>query len=236
MSILKELLAINEAAPIEISKFIRDRKDAAGDNAAAFTTKYAQALFRKGNLTWHGDSFHTSSGKGPAWIKAEQAALQEVYKENVTLTFDIDFSPLSKSGQPDPASFSLDVQLGENDRHSSVSEVYLAYSPVDDELYIGFDAHVHFADEDYHEAFDKCFKQETGETFDEEDHAHAAIAQTSWKKSMETGLIGMIFKVQHNGDGYIASEDIAPMEGGFYRGTYPIFKRHAKGLIELRLD
>lgn len=225
MSILKELLELNPAylvlegaPPIEISKII---------------TLYPQAklkdaldrLWGTTSIAWHGKRFFDHNELGPAYQEAEDAAI-EIIEDNYTAECNLDID-----GNIDGVDFSETVSW--EAEITDQQECYLGYDVKTDKLYIGFDAWT--SEDEFNTAFDKAFEGAVGVEYNSDDEEHVEVYNRAFKeyKSENLGFFGLIFEVDSSGR---AVDSLPPMAGGFYKGTYRLFKSQHPNVIDLRLD
>lgn len=234
MLILRELLRLsdplrlNEAeVPIELADLIK-----------AFPNKHGKALQKLWGgkrLVWHGKRFFDDDNVGDAYDQAEEAAKEALRSGDpisINVQVDAHDMPGLQEGAQGSSEFDYTVEL---DPNQDIQEVYLGYDPKRDKLYIGFDAWAH--DETTRdEEFDDAFKEATGEEFDIDNPDHYTVYNKMHNNMKDTGFYGLLFEITDVGGEFNAEEAMPPMEGGFYRGTYPQFKRRNPHIVDLRLD
>lgn len=217
MSVLKELLALREAeVPMELADIVK-----------FFPNKHGEALQKLWGgkrLVWHGMRFFDEGGMGAAYEKVEEAAkayIDDGYHAEASLEVNL------------PDGESADVEWNPKFESDEVQEVYLGYDPKRDTLIIGFDAWT--SDEEFNNAFDKTWEDETGDDHDMDEPEHQDAYNAVWKEynDMNLGFWGLCFEV---GPDMEAGELFPPMAGGFYKETYPLLKRQMAHVIDLRLD
>jgi len=229
MSLLQELLSLHEApeVPIELKDLIK-----------AFPNHHSKAiskLWGGKRLVWHGDRFFDGHDLGPAYLKSIAAAHYEMKNGDpieVNLPFQVKASEDDEDGGHDitEVDFTFHAEIEPRD----TQECYLGYDPKKDKLYIGFD--VWLDENGLNEQFDKAFEDETGEQHDLDNEDHQATYQEVWDAFKKHTMYGMVFEISHDGDEYTAEEAVAPMQGGFYRGTRKIFQHQHPNVIDIRLD
>lgn len=230
MSILKELLELYEAeVPVELQKLV-----------ASYPTHHGKAiekLWGGSRLVWHGERFFDHDDLGPAYKKAEEAALQKI-DDGITTSTSVPIDAthyVADIGKEDEETGHADVEWEVEFERRDVQECYLGYDPKKDKLYIGFDAGV--GEEGFNDAFDDAFEEATGESFDMDNSDHYDIYEASRSEfnANKLGFWGLLFEIT-NHDGHYEAEEIAAFPDGFYKGVYPGFKRAHKDVVDLRLD
>jgi hypothetical protein len=228
MKTLKELLGLQDpdmlyeaSAPVELKAVI----DAFPKHHPAALAK----LWGGKRLVWHGERFFDDDELGPAYIKAEAAA-EEYCRDGYNTDANMDLHG-EVDGEEVNGSMTWDVQFDDEKQ-----ECYLGYDPKKDKLYIGFDAWA--SDEDFNEAFEKEFKDMIGDDHDMDNDEHNKIYTEAWNEYQHGGFgfWGLVFEISHNGSSYEAEEALPPMQGGFYRGSYKLFKQQHPSVVDLRLD
>lgn len=232
MSILAELLKLRDPlsaflaeaeAPVELKAVI--------DAFPKHHEKALRQLWGGKRLVWHGMPFFADGELGDAYVKAEEAAHEFLKNEEgpeVDFTYDIE-GPIDSDEDFD----SIDVRYNATITPRDTQECYLGYDPKRDVLYIGFDAWTD--DDEFNEAWDKAFKRATGEDFDIDNDQHSKIFHDAWKKYQDEryGFWGLVYEVDRH---FNCEEALPPMVGGFYKGTFQLFKRQHSTVVDLRLD
>ena len=234
MQLLKELLSLQESpdVPVELKDIIK-----------AFPQNHGKAiakLWGTRRLVWHGMRFFDHDELGEAYKKAEDAVEEYMAAEDVKvdLSLELDAAKLvydneEDSDAPGHATIEWEAEVDFND----CQEVYLGYDPKKDKLYIGFDAWGNSdAEEAFNDAFEDAFEEATGTKFDDDNEEHQELHQEIWDQYVKMGFFGLIFEITDMHGDFSAEEAMAPMNGGFYRGTYKTFKRNHPNVIDLRLD
>ena len=241
MSILSELIKLHDPlsallaeaeAPVELKAVI--------DAFPKHHEKALSKLWGGKRLVWHGMRFFSDGELGEAYTKAEEAAEQYIadgYNTNVEMTVDTsDFTPADAGDEDDDDDNDIsdievqwDVEFKEDDKQ----ECYLGYDPKRDVLYIGFDAWS--SEDDFNEAWDKAFEDATGEEYDGDNEEHQKLYDWAWEeyKSEGYGFWGLVFEIDRD---FNCEEALPPMAGGFYKGTYKLFKNNHPNVVDLRLD
>lgn len=248
MSILQELTSITilvEApeVPIELKKLF------SGDVSSNFAKKALAKLWGGSRLMWHGQRFFANEELGPAYHGALKAATEYVndgYTAEVEM--DIDSTSQAKVKEPraddegeedteadGPIDLRFEVKFSDHDGGDR-QECYLGYDGKRDKLYIGFDAWT--SEEDFHTAFEKAFEKATGKEFNIDKSEHEVVFSKAWKQyqSESHGHWGLLFEITDEDGSFAAEEAMPPMQGGFYKNMYQIFKRQNKDVADLRLD
>lgn len=229
MSILKHLISYDFLAespeiPVELKKLF------AAGVSQNFRGKALEKLWGGKRLSWNGDKFFADNKLGPAYEKAEQAAvayMDDGYNTDVQIELH---------GKDDAShDFQFDIEFG-HDRGADHQECYLGYDPHSDKLYIGFDVWV--SEENFNSDFDPAFKELTGEEYDSDDEEHHKIFNEAWQEyqSGGWGFWGLVFEISHDTGEYKAEEAFQPLPGGFYKGMYKMFKANHKNVVDLRLN
>ena len=236
MKILRELLAIQKP-----QSFLAEEKEVElSDIIEYFPTQHKNAiqqLWGTDRLTWHGKKFFSGDELGDAYEEIEGAA--KAILPDVEVDAQLTIEPVYKSGVQemdfDPESLEWKVKFEKDD----VQEVYLGYDPKSDKMYIGFDA---WADEAaFNEEMETSFEAITGEEYDYENEAHAAVFQKAWDnyQKAKMGMWGIVFEVTYD-DGDMSAEEMPQLTaaGGFYGSdsTYKQLKRAIPSLVDIRLD
>lgn len=202
------------AGPIELKDLIK-----------YFPSTYAKAIQKmwgKDRLVYKGMKFFDNGSLGEAYDKANDAVEQAMKDEGFT-------APVSLAI---PDGEDLSMTHFEYEAHVDDSqEVYLGYASESDKLYLGVDAWLN--ENDFNEEWDKQFKKETGQTYNEDNEDHSALFHDAWKKYSNMGGYGILFELD---DDLTSAEPVIMSQGGFYRGVRadPQFKRY--GLVDVRLD
>lgn len=230
MSILKELTSITDPTimfeanvPVELKAIV--------DAFPKHHGKAFQKLWGGNRLMWHGMPFFANNELGDAYVKAEEAA-EAFIADGYNTDARIDISG-EVDGNDEHGDVSWDVEFEAENKQ----ECYLGYDPTRDALYIGFDA---WSNEDeFHTAFDEAFQETWGVPYDSDNEEHAAIFSEAWAeyKEMKLGFWGLIFEITVDGNNEMTAEEaLPPMTGGFYSGTFKLFKQNHPNVINLRLD
>jgi hypothetical protein len=194
--------------PVEIADIVKDHD-------AKYAKKYLASLWGTPRLTFNGEPIFDE-----VYEKIDSAVSSFVDQGH-----EVDISiPVE-----DPDDLGMD-ELNYRDTIEDQQEVYLGYNPTDEKLYVGIDAWLR--EEDFNEAWDREFENETGESYDEENDDHAAMFHSAWENYKNMGFYGILFEIDSNFD----VEPVIEENGGFYKGIYrsPRFKE--LGLVDLRLD
>lgn len=234
MQLLKELLSLHEApvAPIELKDLIK-----------AFPHQHEKAirhLWGTPRLMWNGMKFFNNGDLGKAYTKSLDAVEESMSSEDVEveLSLQLDASKLVYDNSEDddvPGHAMVEWNAGVD--FNDCQECYVGYDPKKDKLYVGFDASANYdAEQNFNEAFEDAFQEATGKSFDDSDEDHFEIHQELWDQYVKMGFFGLIFEITDHGGVLSAEPAMAPMTGGFYRGTYKTFKRQHPNVIDLRLD
>lgn len=242
MQLLKELLAIHEApeVPVELKDII-----------AAFPKNHGKALEKLWGgrrLVWHGMRFFDHDDLGEAYTKS-MAAVEETVDDQggieVEQSMELRIHPsmLADEDEGDEdrddndAPMHAEIEWKDTLKYSDMQEVYLGYSPKRDKLYIGFDAWGN-GEEEFNQAFDEAFEEATGVPYDHDNEGHHEVYNELWQELQRSkmGFYGVIFEITDLHDSFHAEEAMAPMAGGFYRGTFSTFKRQHPDVVDLRLD
>lgn len=216
LSELKLLEAADQAppGPIELKDLIE-----------YFPGNYAKAIQKmwgKDRLEYNGMKFFAKGALGEAYAKAN-GAVKAVMKEG-------DFTVPVLLAMPNGEALGM-IEF-EYDAHIDDSqEVYLGYSPENDQLYLGVDAWL--SENDFNEEWDKQFKKNTRVAYDEEDEEHSALFHDAWKKYTNMHGYGVLFELSKDLE---RAEPVIESQGGFYSGVRktPQFKQ--LGLTDIRLD
>lgn len=227
MSIIRELIKLHDPmigimeadAPVELKAVI--------DAFPKQHGKALQKLWGGRRLVWHGMKFFDDNELGEAYVKAEGAA--EAY---INDGYNTDVNMDIQGPDGDVESLSFDAEFGDQEGGER-QECYLGYDPKTDKLYIGFDAWT--GEENFNEAFDKAFEEAHGTDHDPDDEEHAAVFKEAWDEyqSEGYGFWGIVFEIDRD---FTAEEALPPMPGGFYKGTYKLFKQQHPNVVDLRLD
>lgn len=219
MSILKELLALCEAEENKTFELSELFKNLSVDDAEKAVNK----LWGSHKLTYKGSPFFTDSELGPAYVGAEEAAIEELKNDlEVTVTYE---------------SQSEDIRLddlGSDD----VQEVYLGWKKETNQLYIGFDFWLKDDGADdgpVWKAFEKMYKDEYDKDLDIDDDSSKWHAE--WREYMDNNAFrGLLFELASRDGAEFSAELVFDRSKGFYRGIHgaPEFKR--LNLIDIRLD
>lgn len=198
---------------IEIAEVLKDRNP-------AMAKKYLRALWGKPRLAYHGKPFF---GSGDTVYDDINAALERAIKSGLEAPMSI---PVGGTDELDMDELNYQATIADH------QEVYLGYSPKNDKLYVGVDAWLN--EEDFNEAWDREFENETGERYDDENEDHHAMFMNAWKEYQDMGFIGILFEL--TGDPIEDAEESTMIPGGFYKGIYRGATLKNMGLIDLRLD
>lgn len=239
MSTLQELLKLqdplqlNEAdVPVELQRLFSDGV------SANFAKKAIEKLWGGRRLTWHGDRFFDHNELGAAYVKAEEAAeafINDGYNEEVNMQIDAAHLADLDEDANGEIDFTFDVEFG-TAHGGDHQEVYLGYSPSHDKLYIGFDAWV--SEDNFNDGWDAAFKEATGTDYDSDNEEHQAVFNEAWTEYKDDGygFWGLVFEITNHHGEYSAEEALPPMAGGFYKGSYKLFKSHHPDVVDMRLD
>lgn len=197
---------------VEVSEVVKGRKP-------EIAKKYLRAMWGKPRLAYHGMPFFGSGGTAYDHIN-------DAVKAAIDQGFEVDVS-IDVQGTDSVDMDELNYQATIDDQQ----EVYLGYDPRDDTLYVGIDAWLR--EEDFNEAWEREFKNATGEQFDDENDEHQKVFQSAWREYKDMGFYGILFKLSKDLDD-VEEELVIP--GGFYAGIYRGHSLKRMGLIDLRLD
>lgn len=212
---IQEAEGDKNAGPVEV-------KDVVDDRSPEIAKKYLRALWGKPRLVFNGKPFF-GLGSGDTVYDDIDSVLDEVKNQGFVVDMSLDV----------PDTDELDgFELTWKATVDEMQEVYLGYSPREDALYVGVDAWL--SENDFNEAWDREFANETGEEFDHENEAHAAMFDAAWKEYRDMGFVGILFKLE--GEPIENAEEEISVPGGFYKGIYRGNTLKHLGLIDLRLD
>lgn len=211
MKLLQELLQLNEAPVVamELRDVIKN-----------FPNKHGKALAHlmgNGRLMWHGDK---------NFIETAEEAVKE-YSKSEEYGTECHLEFYDEDG--DRHTISWEEKLDEAD----MQQVYVAYDPKQDKLYVGYDAWTET--HAFEEAFNEYYEQKFGEEADVQAEELYEAARESYKQD-GLGFWGLMFEVDAHGN---AMEARHPVTGGFYKSMYHNFKNTSltgKRVIDLRLD
>lgn len=196
---------------VEVSAVVDGRKP-------EIAKKYLRAMWGKNRLAYNGMPFF---GSGDTAYDKIDAAVDEAIKQGLEVEMSI---PVEGTDDLDMDELNYQATIHEH------QEVYLGYDPKEDCLYLGVDAWLR--EEDFNEAWDREFKNSTGEEFDDENDEHQKVFQSAWREYRDSGFVGILFKLSKDLD---EAEDIMTMPGGFYKSIHRT-QMKGMGLIDLRLD
>jgi len=249
MKLLQELLSLNEApnVPIELEKLGKKAVQSGDKSQMDFLQSMARKHWGGANLMWHGMRFFDQDGDtGPAYDKSIAAVeeafdVDDIKAESSMYLNANNYVAQQHSGgdehDDDMPPGEAEIEWEETFYFKECQEVYIGYSPKRDKLYVGFDAWGN--DEEFNNAFDKAFEEATGEEHNLDKEEHDELYREVWKEYTDgkMGFYGLLFEItDHNGE-FHAELAYDPMQGGFYRGVYKIFKRNeGADVIDLRLD
>lgn len=201
--------------PVELSDILKDHD-------AKYAKRFVAALWGKPRLSYHGKQFF-GAGDNDLYGMIDSAV-----KAYIDDGFEVDISIAVE----DPKDLGMD-ELNYKATLDDQQEVYLGYDPKSDQLFVGIDAWLR--EEDFNDAWDREFENETGEEYDEENEVHAAMFHSAWENYKDMGFFGVLFEMKFDGSSF----DIEPVleaEGGFYKGIYRDARFKQLGLFDLRLD
>jgi hypothetical protein len=181
--------------------------------------KVLRVLWGKPRLSYHGMSFF---GDGDNAYDKIDAAIKAAIKDGLEVPVSID---VDGTDDLDMDSLNYDAPV------SDYQEVYLGYQPSSDSLYVGIDAWLN--EEDFNDAWDREFKNQTGESFDMDDEEHAKVFNSAWENYKDSDFYGILFKLSKDLDDV---EEVASIPGGFYKGIYRANTLKHLQLVDLRLD
>lgn len=236
MSIIKELLKLQDPTLALLEAETSVELKAVVDAFPKHHEKALSKLWGGKRLVWHGLRFFEDGDLGEAYIKAEEAAKEYIDNGyNADVNMSVDASSIVPEGEDDEdrsdgdVDFSFDAEF----KSDEVQECYLGYDPKRDCLYIGFDAWT--SEENFNDAWDKAFEDTTGEVYDSDNEEHAAVFHEAWEeyKSEGYGFWGLVFEIDKH---FNCEEALPPMQGGFYKGTFELFKQNHPNVVHLRLD
>ena len=191
-----------------------------------FPNTYARVIRAKWGskqLTYRGMPFFVpDEDTSTRTVYDEVDAAEEYIRANVSV-------PVSYTPSKNDLGFEeMDADLNVADAR----EVYLGYDAQHNQLLIGFD--LWLDEESFNQEFEKSFREQTGEEFDNDDPDHEAVFQSIWDQH-KNAFAGGLFRLVPKGRGFEVEEEYV-MGGGFYKGIYrqDFFKR--MDLIDLRLD
>ena len=185
-----------------------------------------------GTLMYHGHPFFASEEGETAYDHIEAAVKNilddEEFGVEVNLTMDLRHLDSDDDLQKDSHDFTFEAKVSDS------QEVYLGYSPHDDALFVGYD--VWIDEESFNEAWDREFREATGEEYDSDNPDHEAVFNGVWDHMKNDMFFGMLFEVKEQGGHWVA-EEVSTRQGGFYKGIYR-GDQHFKSLdlIDLRLS
>ena len=206
------------------------------DVLAAFSSPARQkaalnALWGKDRLEYNGMKFFSGNNLGPAYKKAEAAA-EEAIKQGTEVRVSIPLpGNLVDAIDPDAHWDDLEYEATIADKQ----EVYVGYSPKNDQLYIGYD--IWLDENDFNDAWDREFENAFGERFDDEDEDHQALFDAAWKQYRDYGH-GILFELNDDlTDANVAlSSDEVGRPGMFYQSIHNSSPFKNLGLVDIRLD
>lgn len=225
---LSEIKALTEAdentKPAELKDIVQ-----------LYPTKARQAILamsKKGRVLYNGKPLFDVGGDFSNLFHVADEYASRYVKE---LEFEKSI-PLDIELEDDKYWESYDFEI----RVDDAQEVYLGYRPSDNCLYIGYD--VWLDENDFNENWDKQFKKNLGEEFDNDNEQHEKIFNKAWEYyKKHSANDGVLFKLVPSGQGFKAyeelkSSDLGDKGGMFYEGIHRTPQFKTLGLVDIRLD
>ena len=204
------------AGPIELKDLIK-----------YFPGTYAKAIQKmwgKDRLVYNGMKFFDGGELGEVYNKANDAIEKWVKDEDNKVPVSLQLS----NNKFDMFEFEYNASIDD------VQEVYVGYRPEGNELYVGVDAWLN--ENDFNDEWDKQFKIETNQSYNEEDEEHSALFHDAWKKYTSMGGYGLLFQISFSSSGACEVAVELESQGGFYHGIRKMSAFKQLGLVDIRLD